>query len=103
MSIRPVDLQILIPRTAEINRANEHNARQDLNGQSFSDTIKREANLDDSQVHDVNKSEQDKISKDGKNGGGQGSQRENEKGEDEDKKDGIKEAPKEMGMFDISI
>jgi len=102
MSIRPVDLQVVVQRTAEVGRAGENNPRQDANSQAFSDVVKKEIDLKDKQVADLNKSEHEKISKDGKGNSGHGGRRGKKKNDEADSED-AKEAPKQMGMFDVSV
>lgn len=101
MSIRPVDLQVVVQRTAEVGRVNESNPRQDANTQAFSDVVKKEIDLNDKQVLDLNKSEQDKITKDGKGNSGNSGQGKKKKQKEND--DQTKDAPRQMGMFDVSV
>ena len=103
MSIRPVDLQVVVHRTAEIGRVNENNPRQEANSQAFSDVVKKEIDLKDDQVKDLDKSEQEKITKDGKGNSGHGGRRGGKKKNEADDGEEMKDAPKQMGMFDVSV
>lgn len=104
MSIRPVDLQVLVQKSGEIHRMNDNNQRQDLNTQAFADVMKKEVKLDDQQVRNLNKSEQEKINKDGKGNASYDKQEKEKEDEKKEKgKDALKEAPRHTGMFDMSI
>ncbi|MCL2874105.1 MAG: hypothetical protein FWE29_04150 [Defluviitaleaceae bacterium] len=102
MSIRPIDLQVTIQRSVEVGRIGENNVRQDANAQAFPDIVKKEIDLDDRQIKDLDKSEQDKITRDKKgNSGGYSGQKRNKNKQDED--EDAKDAPKQRGMFDVSV
>ena len=101
MSIRPVDLQVLIPRSAEINRADQSEARRpDTLHQMFSETLQKKVEHDLNQVLNTNKTEQDGVDKDGSNKNKHERNRKNNKKPAEDNK--IRKAMS-TSMIDISI
>jgi len=103
MSIRPIDLQVTMHRSTEVGRIGDNNVRQDGAAQAFPDIVKKEIDLDDRQVKDLDKSEQEKITKDNKGGGsGYHGRRRNKNAQDDDDED-AKNAPKQKGMFDVSV
>jgi len=101
MSIRPIDMQILIQRAAEVNRADQGEGRRpEVLQQQFSQIIQKQTEEEDHQVLKTNKAEQEAVDKDGK-GGNLYERRKKDKGKtDEKEKQG---KSKGSGMFDISV
>ncbi len=64
MSIRPIDMQVIVHRSSEVSRtANE--VRPEV-AQQFADQFKKEVVHNDQHVVQLNKSEQNNVNKDGK-------------------------------------
>jgi hypothetical protein len=102
MSIRPVDLQILMQRAVEINKTEQGEGRRpEVAHQQFSQIIQKQTEEESHQVLRTNKSEHEPIDKDGK-GGNQYERRKKGKGKGDGKGDG-KEKGTGTGMFDISV
>jgi len=72
MSIRPVDLQVLLPRSAEVSRiANNENGRPEAQQQQFAQALQKQAAHEQRQVVQAAKSDKQPIDKDGPNRGKQ--------------------------------
>ncbi len=99
MSIRPVDLQVMIPRTAELNRVQTNEGRPEA-VQHFAQQFQKEVVHSQSSVVSANNSEE--VSKDGRgNGAGKRDQKPKSK-QDERPKTGP-DAPEGGSMIDISV
>ena len=101
MSIRPADMQLLIPRSAEVNRTEHTDARRpEVMQQQFSATLQKRVEQDQQQVLQTYRPEQDPVDKDGSNK----NQRERNKKNDKKKQDAaaVRKASS-TSMIDISI
>ena len=68
MSIRPVDLQVLIPRSAEVNKTESPESRRpEVMNQLFANTLQKRVEQDQQQVLQTYRPEQDAVDKDGSN------------------------------------
>ena len=68
MAIRPADLQLLIPRSAEVNRTEHVDARRpEAMHQQFAATLQKKVEQDQQQVQLAYRAEQDGVDKDGSN------------------------------------
>ncbi len=102
MSIRPVDLQVMMPQVSEAGKVMNHdqqNQRPEVMYQHFSEKLQKESARDEQRVTNTNKSEQGKVDKDGRRGSG--GKEEKGKQSDKDKHSDHEEPPR--GMFDMSI
>lgn len=101
MSIRPVDLQVSLPKSLEITKAdNNLSQRPDAQQQEFSELFQRKTEQANKQVIESNETEKSNIDKDGKNNS-------NEK-ERKKKKQGSNDTNKKLNknsssMYDISV
>ena len=70
MSIRPADMQIVMPRAAEPRNVSRDGARPDLQTQQFAQQLQKQVQLEQQQVvqpHKTEKEERDIVDKDGRN------------------------------------
>jgi len=103
MIVRPIDMTITIQNAADANRAgsNEH-ARPETVQQQFAERLQKEFQLNDQHVMQTNKTEENRVDRDGRGngGGGPGGKRGGK-----DKKDA--RAPRQItgggSMLDISV
>jgi len=102
--IRPVDLPVLITRSAEIrtdgNLAAKHNAAQ----QQFANVMKQSAQQETQTVVKNHRGEQNNVDKDGRGngaGGGSKKKKQNQDDEEQGQATGIKKSS--TSMFDLSI
>jgi predicted secreted Zn-dependent protease len=101
MSIRPVDMQVTVQKSPDINRAQNNEAnRPEAAQQHFSQKLQREVEQRDQQVVQTNRSEDRNVDKDGKGSGGfAGSNKKRQpskKNDDKEKRPG-------SSLLDISI
>ncbi len=102
MSIRPVDLQVLVQKSSEVNRVSNGSERHDASAQAFANVIKKEVSQQEQQVVHSHKTDKDPVDKDGK-GGNAYSKKSRDKREE--KKDESKQDKqyKETSMFDMKV
>lgn len=68
MSVRPVDMQVLLPRSLDISKSdNALSHRPDAQQQEFSQLFQKKTEEASKQVIETNKAEKNGIDKDGKN------------------------------------
>ena len=106
MSMRPIDFQGGVSRSAELHKINTNeNNRPDVLQQAFAKEVDKQAQREASQVVQTNKSEFNTINADGRGNNSRGQQKKNEKQKDKPKKkqDGIKYNKNSTSMYDISI
>lgn len=104
MSIRPVDLQVILPKSPEISQIhNNINNRPENQQQVFAQHLQKQVEHNQQQVLQTNKSEKQNVDKDGSN---KNKQQAKKKDEDEAKnKNGKGKNPPSggRGMVDITI
>lgn len=102
MAVLPLDMTLIVQRTPEVNRTHANEAaRPEVAHQQFAERLNRETQIQDQQVTQTNKTEENRVDQDGKGSGGYASRRKN-KGKKEEKP----AAPRATGsssMFDVSI
>jgi len=102
MAIRPADLQLLIPRSAEVNKTEHVDARRpEVMHQQFAATLQRKVEQDQQQVLQTYRPEQDNVDKDGSNKNKQERNKKNEKKQRELSQ--AKKSASSTSMIDISI
>ena len=68
MAIRPVDMQMMIPRSTEVTRTEHVDARRpEVMHQQFAAALQKKVEQDQQQVLMTNRPEQDGVDKDGSN------------------------------------
>ena len=72
MGIRPMDMQIVMPKATEPNAAGRNTARPDLQTQQFAQQLQKQLQVESKQVVELSKTEreraeQDAVDKDGHN------------------------------------
>lgn len=104
MSIRPVDLQVLVPKSTELNNQNVNTKAEFFQQHMAQELTKHDENAKQVVIETNKSDEKNKIDKDGKNSNGQSSKKKNrnrslkqEEEHEEEKKRGS------MSMFDITI
>ena len=96
--IRPVDMQLAVPRTQELTQNNAQ-GRPELQQQQFAQQLNKRVEQENQTVNQTNKSEGQNVDKDGSNGGTGGKNR-RKNGEKKDEK--AKPKPYERsGLLDI--
>lgn len=107
MSIRPVDLQVMLPRSTEVGKIqNNINNRPENQQQLFAQHLQRQVEHDQQHVIQTNKSEKQTVDKDGSNKNKQQARKKNtnDAKQDDQKNDKPKNSPYEnKGMLDITI
>ena len=72
MSIRPVDMQVLLPRSSEVNRiTNNDNKGSESQQQQFAQMLTKQTEHEQQQVVSAFRSENPNVDKDGSNKNGQ--------------------------------
>lgn len=103
MAIRPVDLQLLVQKTTEINRMDQGEARRpEVQHQQFSQVMQKQTEQETHQVLQTNKSEQDGIDKDGSNQN-QYERRKKNKNKDKDELKTKSAKSGSTSMFDVTV
>lgn len=101
MDIRPVDVQMFINKSAQINKNENQEQKGNEQFQLFSDHFQKTTQEQQNKTIETNKSEDSQINKDGKNKGqNKNKEKNNSKSKEKDKKNnsGVK-----LSLFDISI
>ena len=102
MSIRPVDLQVMVQKTAESSRINQHDsAKTDVAQQQFASQFQKEVEIHEQQVLQSNKSEQENIDKNGR--GAKDDSRDKRKKRDRRDSEEQKDPMKSNSIFDVTI
>ena len=100
MSIRPIDMQMPVQRSADVIQASNNAAHRPENlYQQFAERLQRETAHNEKHVRQSNKSEEETIKRDGRRNAKQGSGREKEK----EKKKAAIYAYKSGSLLDIRI
>lgn len=103
MDIRPVDVQMFINKSSQINRNEDNNQKNMDQNLLFSQHLKKNIETENKRTIESNKSEQQGINKDGKGNSGSYKKSEKQKKE-EDKKNKNNNSNKEkLSFLDISI
>ena len=101
MDIRPVDVQMFINKSSNINRAEDNNQKNMDQNLLFSEHLKKNVETENKKTIESNKSEQQNVNKDGKGNSGPYSQNKKQKN-----KEGEKEkmnTKDKLSFLDISI
>jgi len=101
MAIRPIDLQVMIPQTAEAGKIMNHdqpNHRPEVAQQQFAEKLQKEVEHEEQRVQKSEKGEQGKVDRDGHKRGGQDAKKKQDKDKQQAEEGG---APR--GMFDVTI
>lgn len=99
MSIRPIDLSVLVPKTAEVSKVEHTESRRpEVEGQQFAETMMKQSEHSGQHVIQSNKTEQESVNKDGSNKNQY--ERKNKK---KKKNDQEKTKSNTTSMFDVSV
>ena len=101
MDIRPVDVQMFINKSSNINRSEDNNQKNMDQNLLFSEHLKKNVETENKKTIESNKSEQQNVNKDGKGNSGSYSQNKKQKN-----KEGEKEKMNNkdrLSFLDISI
>lgn len=103
MSIRPVDMQIMISKGDEVSKMHNNDSnRPDVQQHRFAEQAAKQSELISKTVIHTKESQNSGIDKDGKGNGSQYSKKRNRKNND-DKEKKEKEKTESQGMFDVLI
>ncbi len=106
MSIKPVDFQVMIPKTSEVSKINKDELnKNDAHHQQQASTIQHEADNSLRQVHSQDKAQEGKIrdrQEKNKNARGEGN-RDNGNKKEQKNKDKDKNSDKKTGTIDIRL
>lgn len=101
MPIRPVDMQVMLPKSVEVQKANQNDAtRPQVQHQQFAQQIQKNVEHERQTIIQANKPEGGKVDKDGRGPGGDNPHNRRKQNKDEKGKDAQKER---TSMLDISI
>lgn len=101
MSIRPVDLQVLIHKSSEVHRVQAPDShRPEVAQQQFAQQMQKELELADQQVVQSHKSEGNNVDKDGK---GNSSEYKGKKKRDKRGKTEEKDNKQSLSLLDLKI
>ncbi len=104
MSIRPIDLQVTIPKSAELNKSNlNDNNRPDLQQRHFSEQFQKQIDLNQQSVIKSEKSEKNAIKDEERRKNKQGNKKESKKDENKDLDDKKKQPTARTSGLDIKI
>jgi len=107
MSIRPVDMQVLLPRSSEVNRiTNNDNKGPESQQQQFAQMLTKQAEQAQQQVVSAMRSENPNVDKDGSNKDGREERARKKKGnakEEEDVRAQKNVVYSSKGIVDISV
>jgi len=106
MGIRPVDMQIVMPKSAEAGKVGQDSARPDLQAQQFAQQLQKQVQVDQQHVMHTNKSEKDidNEEKERKRKNAEKQEREKQRGQaDARSQGGAAEQRREKRMIDISV
>ncbi|MDR3091347.1 MAG: hypothetical protein LBU36_03990 [Clostridiales bacterium] len=102
MAIRPVDLQLLVQQTQEIQKHQPDNgARQNSQNLQFTDMLQKQVQQEQETILQSDKSEKNDVDKDGKNGGNSAKQQKRRNSARERERSKTKAGA--LSMFDVSI
>ena len=101
MGIRPVDLQLVVQRMPEVNRAtNNDGSRAETQNSQFAQSLQKLVEQESKQVVNTNQSEQINVDKDGRGQGGKDGKDKKRRGQDKDEND---KGEQNRGLLDIKI
>jgi len=104
MSIRPVDLQVMLPRSAEVNRINNNeNNRPEAQQQQFAQMLQKKTEQDQQQVVSTFKADKNAVDKDGSNKNGRDGSKKQQKKDGEDVRAQVNAVYENKGILDISV
>ena len=101
MDIRPVDVQMFINKSSNINRSEDNNQKNMDQNLLFSEHLKKNVETENKKTIESNKSEQQNVNKDGKGNSGSYSQNKKQKNK-EGEKEKMNNKDK-LSFLDISI
>jgi hypothetical protein len=101
MALRPIDMTMSIKSAPELNRTQSHeNAKPVIDQHQFADRFQRDVRLSDQQVTQTNKTDSNKVDRDGRGPGGGARQRKKKN----EKNNAAAPKPKQNGsMLDVSV
>ena len=104
MSIRPVDMQVMVQRAPAINRAtNNDGSRQEIQNNQFAQEFAKASEDAQKTVIETQEAEKQGLDKDGKGHGGGGDQEKNGGERKEEQTDEKKAPVPGKGMLDIMM
>jgi hypothetical protein len=104
MSVRPLDVALTIQRTPEINRTQTgEQMRPEVAQQLFAERLNKEVELQDRHVMQTYKTDENRVDKDGRQGGGAYAQKDKKDKNKKDEKSSGAKSGGNGGMFDITI
>ena len=103
MGVRPVDMQVMVQRAAQLNRVtNNDGSRAEIQNNQFANEFAKAAEQGQRQVNQAEQPEGAEFNKDGKGSGAQGGSKGKKKDEEKDKPKKNIPGPSQ-GMLDIKI
>ncbi|MCL2572991.1 MAG: hypothetical protein FWE34_00385 [Defluviitaleaceae bacterium] len=102
MGIRPVDLQAMVQRAPEVNRAtNNDGSRAETQNSQFAQSFQKVVEQESKQVVNANQAEKSNVDKDGRgnSGGGKGGKDRRRPGQETKESEGVQN----RGLLDIKI
>lgn len=100
MDIRPVDVQMFINKSSQINKNENQEQKGTEQYQLFSDHFQKTTEKQEQKTIETNKSEDSQINKDGKGNGNNSKNKKNKKNNQKDKKTTNNQR---LGLFNVSI
>jgi len=102
MGIRPVDLQVMVQRAPEVNRAtNNDGSRAETQNNQFAQSFQKVVEQEGKQVNHANEADKAGVDKDGRGKGGGKDEKGNRRpGQEKEEKD---KAVQNRGLLDIRI
>lgn len=102
MGIRPVDLQVMVQRAPEINRAtNSDGSRAETQNSQFAQSFQKVVEQESKQVANTQQSEKSDVDKDGRGRGGGGGKDDRDKRSGQEKEEG--KGGLNRGLLDVKI
>ena len=102
MGIRPVDLQVMIQRAPEVNRAtNNDGSRAETQNNQFAQSLQKMVEQESKQVVNTNQAEKSSVDKDGRGQGGGKDGKGKEKSGQGKEEDG--KGVQNRGLLDIKV
>lgn len=102
MAIQPIDMQVMIHKSTEVNKTNNELQRNNEQQQMFAEEFSKNLYKEQQQVTNTNKSEQQTIEY-GKNGNKGQYNKRNKRKKDENKDKEKDKNKNSSSMFDVSI
>lgn len=101
MSIKPVDMQVILPKSLEVIKAdNNLSYRSDAQQQEFSQFFQKKTEGDNKQVLHTNQTEKNNIDRDGRNNN---NSKQKKKKESSNNSESKKRNKTSTSMYDITI